>query len=252
MFLLYPVPMERLEMGDMREFFASFIPKHVSDRCFLNGYQMLAWIKVPRRTRNNNYIVNCERLLNANWSFWDNPSSYIENQKEWQHICFGKGTHHNMSYSGCEVIASFNALKALSGCSSPEQMAQLISYYEAHGAALWGEFGTSPCAVEKYFKKNGFSVMSAYGEDQAAVDEIGRKYRVMIATVYNDRTDIMKQVHTVCITADRGKGYVLHNAYFINRSGVYAQSIPYITLTEAICHVSKYEPKLIYLIGVDQ
>lgn len=239
-------------MGYLRKFFVSFIPKYVSGRCFLYGYQMLAWIKVPRRTRDSNYIVNCVRLRDENWPFWDHPFSYIENQKEWQHICFGKGPHHNMSYSGCEVIASFNALKALTGSSSPEQMAKLVSYYEAHGAALWGEFGTSPRAIARYFKKNGFSVMTAYGEDQAAVDEIGREFRVMIATVYNDRADITKQVHTVCITADSGKGYVLHNAYFINRSGVYVQSIPYITLSEAVLHVSRYEPKLIYLIGIDQ
>ena len=237
-------------MGCVRRFFVSFIPRHVSDRCFLSIYQMLAWIKVPRRTRDRNYIENCGRLRSESWSFWGDSSAYIENQEEWRHIFFGKGPHHNMSYSGCEVIASFNALKALTGCSSPEQMAQLISDYETRGAALWGEFGTSPRAIEMYFRKKGFLVMAACGEDYASVDEISRKYQVMIATVYNDRTDITKQVHTVCITGDSKSGYVLHNAYLMNRNGTYAQSIPYTTFAEAVGHISRYEPKLINLIGV--
>lgn len=237
-------------MGGMRRFLVSLIPKYVSDRVFLSIYQLLAWIRVPRRTRERNYIENCGRLRGENWSFWDDSSSYIENQEEWRQIRFGKGLHHNMSYSGCEIIASFNALKALTGCSAPEQMAELIRDYEASGAALWGEFGTSPRAIERYFKKNGFTVRSACGRDQAAVEEIGRKYRVMIATVYNDRTDITKQVHTVCITGDSRSGYVLHNAYLVNQNGKYAQSIPYKTLAEAIGRISRYEPKLICLIGV--
>ena len=238
-------------MECIRSFFVSFIPRHVSNRVFLNVYHALTWIKVPRRIREKNYTFNCEQLKSKKWDAWNKSSAYIENQNEWKNIRFGMGLHHNMSYSGCEVIATYNAWKALKGSGSPEQMAQLILDYETHGAALWGEFGTSPYAIEKYFKKNGFSVTAAYGDEHAAVDAIGNSYKVMIATVYNDRNDITKQVHTVCITVNSKKGYILHNAYIVNKSGIYVESAPYGTLAEAIGHISRREPKLIYLIGID-
>lgn len=158
--------------------------------------------------------------------------------------------HHNISYSGCEVIATFNAYKALGGWGSPEQMAGLISAYESHGAALLGEFGTSPRAIESYFRQNGFTVTAAYGEKFDEVDSIGRTYHVMIATVYNDKNDITKQVHTVCITGNRESGYVLHNAYLMNENGTYVASLPYKTISDAVNHISRYCPKLIYLIGI--
>lgn len=237
-------------MGYIRSFFVSFIPKHVSNRTFLNIYHALTWIKVPRRIREKNYTFNCEQLKSEKWDVWNKSSAYIENQSEWKNIRFGTGSHHNMSYSGCEVIASYNAWKALKGSGSPEQMAKFILDYETHGAALRGEFGTSPYAIEKYFKKNGFSVEAAYGDDNTAVYAIGNTYKVMIATVYNDRNDITKQVHTVCITFDSKKGYILHNAYLVNKSGTYVESAPYGTLAEAIEHISRRETKLIYLIGI--
>ncbi len=234
----------------VRNFFVSFIPKHVSNRILLNIYHALTLFKVPRRIREKNYTVNCKQLNREKWDMWNNVSAYIENQNEWKNIRFGTGSHHNMSYSGCEVIASYNAWKALKGSGSPEQMAKFILDYETNGAALRGEFGTSPYAIEKYFKKNGFYVTAAYGDDNTAVDAIGNKYKVMIATVYNDRNDITKQVHTVCITVDSKKGYILHNAYLVNKSGAYVESAPYGTLTDAIRHISRHETKLIYLIGI--
>lgn len=237
-------------MGRVRSFFVSFIPRRVNARVFLNIYRMLAWIKVPRRIREKNYTINCEQLNSAKWNIWNRTAGYIENQNEWMDIRFGMGTHHNMSYSGCEVIASYNAWKALKGSGAPEDMAKFIYDYEAYGAALLGEFGTSPYAIKKYFQKKGFSVAAAYGDDQTAVETIGSTYKVMIATVYNDGNDITKQVHTVCITAEAGKGYVLHNAYLVNKSGTYVESVPYGTLADAIGHISRYEPKLIYLIGI--
>lgn len=236
--------------GKKSNFFVSFIPRHVSNRCFLMVYRMLAWIKVPRKIREKNYIANCEQLRSMNWDFWDKPFVCIENQNEWKNIRFGAGTHHNMGYSGCEIIATYNAWKTLKGAGTSEQMAKFIAEYEAYGAALWGEFGTSPKAMEAFFKRNGFSVMAAYGGDRAAVDRISNQYKVMIATVYNDRNDITKQVHTVCITADTGKGYILHNTYIVNKNGVYVESAPYAGFEDAVGHISRYEPKLIYLIGI--
>lgn len=184
------------------------------------------------------------------WDFWTAPSAYIENQNEWGNIMYGAGKHHNMRYSGCEVIATFNALKALTGTGSPESMAELIREYEARGAALRGEFGVSPRAIEAYFRKHGFLVTPTNKRDGESLEMVDRQSQVLIAVVYNDANDITRQIHTICITKDAGKGYVLHNAYRKDKNGKYMASAPYATLSDAISQMSKYETKLIYLIGI--
>ena len=184
------------------------------------------------------------------WDFWTVPSSYIENQNEWGSILYGSGKHHNMRYSGCEIIATFNALKALKGTGSPESMAELIREYEARGAALRGEFGVSARAIEAYFRKQGFHVTVTDKADRESLAMVDRQSQVLIAVAYNDVNDITQQVHTICITKDAGKGYVLHNAYRKDKNEKYIASVPYATLSDAINKISRYEPKLIYLIGI--
>lgn len=228
-------------------FLASFIPKHISNRTVIRVYHILTWIKVPRFIREKNYIYNLECLRKIPKALWQDPSVCVENQAQWGDIQFGAGRHHNMKYSGCEIIAAYNALKALYAAGTPEDMGNLIRHFEADGAALWGEFGTSPLSVAKYFRKCGFNVLLSYGEEHT-MKVIEQKSLVMIATVYNDRNDITRQIHTVCIT--RGNGFILHNAYFQDRDGKYIASPSHVTLQEAIAHISKYETKLICLIGI--
>lgn len=228
----------------------SFIPKHVSNHIFLRIYHLTSFIPVPRKIREQNYKINIVRLKNVCWDFWTVPSSYIENQNEWGNIMYGAGKHHNMRYSGCEIIATFNALKALKGTGSPESMAELIREYEARGAALRGEFGVSARAIEAYFRKQGFYVTVTDKVDRESLEMVDRQSQVLIAVAYNDANDITQQVHTICITKDAGKGYVLHNAYRKDKNEKYIASAPYATLSDAINNMSRYEPKLIYLIGI--
>ena len=233
-----------------KSFLVSFIPKHVSNRISLKVYQILTIVPVPRKTRENNYNSNVVEMNKTKWNFWTVPTALIENQNEWGNIMYGAGKHHNMRYSGCEIIATFNARKVLTGICSPESMAALISEFEADGAALRGEFGVSPRAIEKYFKKHGFLVATTDQNDEKSLKMVDSKCQVMIATVYNDANNIMNQVHTVCITKDAGNAYVLHNAYCRDINGAYTASAPYATLSEAISHISRYGAKLIYLIGI--
>ena len=230
-------------------FLVSFIPRYVSNRISLRVYQILALIPVPRKARENNYNSNITELNKTKWDFWTVPTALIENQSEWSNIMYGVGTHHNMRYSGCEIMATFNARKVLTGVCSPESMAVLISEYEAKGAARRGEFGVSPRAIEAYFKKHGFMVITTDKGDDKSLEKVDNQCQVLIATVYNDANDIMKQVHTVCITKDAGR-YILHNAYCTNNNGTYIASAPYATLADAIRHISGYGAKLIYLIGI--
>lgn len=222
------------------------------DRTFVKGYRLLSLFGVPRFIRKKNFRENCICLEETDWAFWDSPDVYIENQNEWKHIRFGVGRHHNMSYAGCEIIATYNARKALRDTASRRDMAELISLYEKRGAALWGAFGVVPTAIAAYFRENGFCVETAYGEEASAVEDIGRRYAVMIATAYNDKNHITAQIHTVCITKNRGGEYVLHNAYLVDEKRRYRESMPYETLQEAVGHISRRDPRLIFLIGVSK
>lgn len=237
-------------MKQKKNFWASFIPKHVSNHIFLRIYHFTSLIPVPRKIRDQNYKSNIVQLKNMHWDFWTAPSAYIENQNEWGNIMYGAGKYHNMRRSGCEVIATFNALKALTGTGSPESMAELISEYEVRGAALRGELGTSPRAIEAYFRRHGFLVTTTDKGDGESLEMVDRQSQVLIAVAYNDANDITRQVHTICITKDAGKGYVLHNAYRKDKSGKYIASAPYATLSDATSNISRNESKLIYLIGI--
>lgn len=232
-----------------KRYLASFIPRFISNRIVVRLYQVLSWIRVPRSVREKNYAHNLKQLREMDRELWISPSVCIENQAQWEDIRFGAGRHHNMCYSGCEIIAVFNARKKLHGSGTPEELADLIRRFEAKGAALRGEFGTSPLALMRYFKSCGMEVLISYGK-QRSVEDIERESAVMIATVYNDGNDITKQIHTVCITRDISGGYVLHNAYCRDKTGRYTESISYPTLNEAITHISGYGAKLLYLIGI--
>ena len=237
-------------MNHIKQFLVAFIPRHVNNSVVLKVYQLLALFPVPKKIRKKNHDHNAAQFQNAKWDFLTVPFAYIENQNEWGEIRYGWGPHHNMKYSGCEIIATFNALKALRKAGSPDFMAELISEYETHGAALWGEFGVSPFAIEAYLKRHGFSVVIAKKDDDGALDIVDSQCRVFIATVYNDVNDITRQVHTICITKEENR-YIIHNAYRRNQNGIYVASISYATLKEAIDHVSGHEVKLLYLIGIE-
>lgn len=230
---------------------ASFIPRYISNKTVIRAYRLLSGIKVPRLVREKNYRHNLEQLRKLDDKIWRDSKACIENQAQWSTIRFGAGKHASMSYSGCEIIAAFNARKVWKDFGSLEDMADLICYFEADGAALCGEFGTSPWAVARYFKRCGFRVLLSYGEKNT-MEAIVQECQVMIATAYNDRQDITRQIHTVCITREGGHCYVLHNAYFQNHEGTYTASPVYGTLQDAIAHMSRYETKLICLLGIGE
>lgn len=234
----------------MRKCLAAFIPKYASNRVLLTGYRFLAIFGVPRFVRRNHFRENYEQLEGTNWNFWHEKDALIENQNEWGRIRFGVGRRLSMRYAGCEIIATYNAKKVLGCSASIGDMVNLIDFYEARGAALWGMFGVAPTMIAAYFRKTGFAVETADGADEAAVEKIAETHKVMIATAYNDKNDITAQIHTVCITRDRDGNFVLHNAYCRDKSGQYSASPPYTTVQEAVGHISQREAKLIYLIGV--
>lgn len=88
----------------------SFIPRHISNRVVVRVYHILSWIRVPRSIREKNYRHNLKHLGEMDREVWRDSTVCIEDQAQWEAIQFGAGSHHNMSYSGCEIIAVFNAV----------------------------------------------------------------------------------------------------------------------------------------------
>ena len=153
-----------------------------------------------------------------------------------------------MSYSGCEIISTYNALSALGESTSADTMVNMISTYEKDGAALFGEFGTSPHAIENYMKDAGYQVQTTTSTDAEKINAIGDNSDVIIATVYNDKNNITRQIHTVCITKTPEGNYVAHNTGKYNGKK-YEESEKVSTLNEAINQIST-EPQAINIVGV--
>ena len=125
-------------------------------------------------------------------------------------LLFGR---YPMSFNGCEIIASYNALSFLKNFRKKNirlpDLRELISEYYSDGACLSGEFGTDPAAIRDYFMKNNFRV--EYSECPADFDKIAESSEVSVMTIFNDRDDVGKMVHTLCVTKDKNK-YTAHNA----------------------------------------
>lgn len=234
-----------------RDLFTStkaWIPRYISNETVLKVYDMLSWIPgVSLSVSEKNRRLNQRALKDENIF---RAGHFIENQNAWGEVQFGSGRHHNMRYSGCEVIAVYNALLDLGQELSPEDMAELITVFEQRGAALKGEFGVAPHAIRDYLKNGGYDVTATSSTEAEDICKLGADSHTVIATVYNDKNNIMEEIHTVCITKRDGI-FVVHNDYTKDgkRPGVYKERGGYATLGEAVDSIGR-DAQSIYVIGI--
>lgn len=64
--------------------------------------------------------------------------------------------HEVSDFSGCEIIAAYNAKVALGEKMTETEMAELICTFEKKGAVLSGEFGVAPTEINDYFEREGY------------------------------------------------------------------------------------------------
>lgn len=150
------------------------------------------------------------------------PGRFIENQQEWGNILYGKDSDYpiiehitntsNMAASGCEVIAVANALTNLGKKLDNDAMALLIMNFEQDGMVLNGVFGTSPMALYEYMLDKGYEASYITSTDPTEIKHFAQDYRTFIVTGYNDRNDISRMVHTVCITKNYNGTFTVHNS----------------------------------------
>ena len=172
----------------------SFIPQKISNSIALSFFELL---------RKINYISNnfSGNLENNNINFEHHKkrikkdNGYIENQHDYDDMKYGNQT---MSYCGCEVISVHNANNYLKDKNT--NLPEIINDFEKDGITLNGNFGTAPKAIEDYYKKNNYITESTSKEEE--FDKILQKSDCGIFTFYNNKDDIMDQVHTVSMTKE--------------------------------------------------
>lgn len=219
-------------------FLKGIIPKIVSNRVLLWFFEVLRWFqgnnsKLFKENLKVNLIsmpLHLEKILGG--------SGFIEDQNNYGDMKFGKVS---MRHSGCEIIAVFNALHNLIGehdCSLPE----LITEFEKDGMVLSGKFGTAPKAIMDYFYRQGYDVSLETREGN--FKRLADISDTLILTMYNDKTDITKEVHTVNISKTQGE-FCAHNVYC---NGLVVG--PFDSINKLIESINDGKAKGISLIGI--
>lgn len=156
-----------------------------------------------------------------------------------------------MDYSGCEIIATYNALLSL-GETLPEQgITDLIGACEKKGAVLWGGWGVAPRAIYRYLKEKGYDTAMTVSTEPEDINRMGEEYGTAIITVYNDARDITKQIHTMHVSKTDKHAFVLHNCYRRDRDGSYTMGTPHASLWEAIKSLNGGAAMPICVIGIN-
>ena len=224
-----------------------FIPKHISNKIVLSILSFLTHVSFISNATIKEHSMRNGQCIKAHLT-----RGFIEDQYKWIDVQYGK---KNISYSGCEIIAVYNALYSLNIEVNAKFLVELISYFEKKGTVLNGRWGTSPNAVLKYLRKRGFEAEILINDDINQLKQIENKYDTFIVTVYNDRYDITKQIHTVNISRNNG-AYQIHNVYFKDEKG---NPIPknrdfsgktIRDLSVAVENISASNCKMISLIGI--
>lgn len=228
----------------------AFIPQHLSNAQLLNILDFCTHFKISDKKIKANHSANTEALSREGLperSFYAR-GRYIENQAQWKPVKFGRYT---MDYSGCEIIAACNAMLSL-GERLPEQgIADFISIYEKKGAVLCGGWGVAPRSIYRFFRERGHEAVLVSSTEAGEINRVGEEYGTAIITVYNDGKDITKQIHTMNVSKDDEKRFVLHNCYRMDENGRYTMSLPYATLYEAIKSLHHGAAVPICIIGIN-
>lgn len=189
---------------------------HIPNRLMVLIVKWCTAAKASAKQIAENAVINSEILEKADFF---TAGSYIENQIKWNSVRFGSST---MAYSGCEIMAVYNALHTMEKEMTVRDMVELISAFERKGAVLRGKWGCSSYAIYEYFLKRGYETVFTCSKDMRRVNEIGENFETVIITAYNNRYDVRSMIHTISASKDENGYYTLHNAYKKNSAGEYA------------------------------
>ncbi len=229
----------------------SYAVTHIPNCCMAKILSLFTLVKVSRKRINENLAANGKVLAAAaaEKSGFFTPGRFVENQNEWESVRFGLST---MKYSGCEIMAVYNALLDLGNRMTAQDMAELISKFERKGAELNGRWGCSPKSIYKYLARRGYRVTMTTSTKPDTINFIGENSNSIIITAYNDRNDIRRMIHTISVTKDNRGNYTLHNAYkrMNGRYAAYSGNSPVKNLWDVIGLISQGQASPICIIGI--
>jgi len=216
----------------------SLIPEKINNGVVVFFFELLRKLQIPiKKISKNNLRINKDNIL-KHIDVIDKHGGYIEDQNNYTDMKYGKRT---IQYSGCEIIAVYNAVYSLAG-KHAFYLEDLIKIFEKNGMLLTGRLGTSPKALNSFLTQNGFD--TKFTTKESEFEAISSESSSIILTFYNDRKDIRNQVHTVCITKENSS-YTAHNVYC---NGTILG--PYSSITDLIRAINNGKAKSISLIGV--
>lgn len=219
-------------------FLFAFIPKRINNKTIITAYELLRKIQKRKKTCWQEHLLINQKVLSGHLNSISKNNGYIEDQNNYTDMPYGKAT---MQYSGCEIFAVYNAVYSL--LKHPVMdLPELISLFEKDGIAFSGKFGTSPKALLDFLKSRGFT--TSFSTKEKDFDTLAATYPSLILTMYNDKNDIRKEIHTVHISKDNDM-YTAHNVYC---NGMVVG--PYQTFRELMANINSGKAKGISLIGV--
>lgn len=229
----------------------SYAITHIPNCCMVKILSLFTFVKISKKRQFENQTANKKVLeaASAEKNGFFSPNHFIENQNEWETVRFGRS---NMKYSGCEIMAVYNALLDLGNEMTAQSMAELISEFERKGAAIRGKWGCSPKSIYKYLVRQGYQATMTTSANPDTINAIGENSHSVIITAYNDRNDIRNMIHTISITKDNLGNYTLHNAYkrTNGRYAAYSGNSPIQSLWEAIGAMSQGQAASICVVGI--
>lgn len=225
---------------------------HIPNCCMVKILSLFTLIKISGKQRKENLTAN-KKVLEAaacekNGFFC--PGRFIENQNEWENVRFGSST---MRYSGCEIMAVYNALLDLGNKMTAQSMAEIIDAFEKKGAEMRGRWGCSPKSIYKYLSRQGYRITMTTCANPDTINAVGENSHSVIITAYNDKNDIRNMIHTISITKDSFGTYTLHNAYkrINGQYAAYSKDNTIKSLGDAIGAISQGQAAPICVIGIN-
>ena len=159
---------------------------------------------------------NRDKHLAYNKELWKKQAasakvgSYIERQDALGDMKLG---NRPASYNSCEVIAVCNLMTAFSGEKDKDvkglSFPECLEYFERLGLSGGGRLGVSYKRMLTFLSELGIGCIS-YSYEDYKNGKLPGGQRAYVVTVYNDKKNIFKMIHTVCITKEKA-GYAIHN-----------------------------------------
>lgn len=188
------------------DFLFSFIPKRINNGTIVAVYELLRRIQKLFPSHWQEHLAINQRSVSHHLHVIEKNNGYVEDQNAYTDMPYGKST---MQYSGCEIFAVYNATRSLLQHPIME-LPELISCFEKDGMALNGKFGTSFKALRDFLESKGFT--TSFTTKEAGFSAFAAEYPGLIFTMYNDRNDIRKEIHTIHISK-KGSMFTAHNVY---------------------------------------